>query len=190
MDLVEMVERTIGARKDKLILILQGLTAAGVLLTIILMVHVGPVTVFTFMTLAQGLIVVSVIGTSILLITERTGITRERYGAGEVIFRKGEVGEKVYIVEHGEVDAIIDDEPGGGERIIATLGAGEGFGEVALVTGHPYLATVRSRTEVTLISVDRQSFQALLNHAPLRRMVEGIIEERSSRLREIRESDS
>jgi len=184
-----MVERTIGARKDKLILILQGLTAAGVLLTIILMVHVGPVTVFTFMTLAQVLIVVSAIGTSILLITQRTGITRERYGPGEVIFRKGEVGEKVYIVEHGEVDAI-DDEPGGGERIIATLGAGEGFGEVALVTGHPYSATVRSRTEVTLITVDRQSFQALLHHAPLRRVVEGIIEERSSRLREIRESDS
>jgi CRP-like cAMP-binding protein len=189
MDLVEMVERTIGARKDKLILILQGLTAAGVLLSITLMVHVGPVTLFTFMTLAQGLIVVSVIGTSILLITQRTGITRERYGPGEVILRKGEVGEKVYIVEHGEVDAI-DEEPGGGEKIIATLGAGEGFGEVALVTGQPYLGTVRSRTEVTLITVDRQSFQALLHHAPLRRMVEGIIEERTKRLKEIRERDS
>ena len=190
MNLVEMIERTIGARKDKLILILQGLTAAGVLLTIIFMVHVGPVTMFTFMTLAQGLIVVSLIGTSILLVTQRTGITRERYGPGEVIFREGEVGEKVYIVEHGEVEALIDEKPGGGERIIATLGAGEGFGEVALVTGHPYLVTVRSRTEVTLISVDRESFQALLHHAPLRRMVEGLIEERSKILREIREKDS
>jgi len=190
MGLVEMIERTLGARKDKLIHILQGLTAAGVLLTIIFMVHVGPVTMFIFMTLAQGLIGVSVIGTSILLVTQRTGITRERYGPGEVILRKGEVGEKVYIVEHGEVDAIIDKEAGRGERIIATLGAGEGFGEVALVRGHPYLVTVRSRTEVTLISVDRESFQALLHHAPLRRMFEGIIEERSKILKEIRERES
>ncbi len=190
MDLVEMVERTIGARKDKLILILQGLTATGVLLTIIFMVHVGPVTMFTFMTLAQGLIVVSLIGTSILLVTQRTGITRERYGPGEVICRKGEVGEKLYIVEHGEVDATLDDEPGGGERVIATLPAGEGFGEIALGRGHPDLVTVRSRTEVTLISVDRESFQALLHHAPLRRMVEGIIEERSRRFKEIMERDS
>ncbi len=190
MDLVEMVERTIGARKDKLILILQGLTATGVLLTIIFMVHVGPVTMFTFMTLAQGLIVVSLIGTSILLVTQRTGITRERYGPGEVICRKGEVGEKLYIVERGEVDALLDDEPGGGERIIATLPAGEGFGEIALVRGHPYLVTVRSRTEVTLISVDRESFQALLHHAPLRRMIEGIIEERSKKFSEIVERKS
>ena len=76
MDLVEMVERTIGARKDKLILILQGLTAAGVLLSITLMVHVGPVTLFTFMTVAQGLIIVSFIISSIILITQLQNILR------------------------------------------------------------------------------------------------------------------
>ena len=189
MELVETIQRAIGARKNQLIFILQGLTAAGVLLTLVLMIHVGPVTTFTFMTLAQGLIVLSVVGTSILLLTQRTGITRERHGPGETIFRKGDVGEKVYIVEHGEVEAIVE-EPGKGEKIIATLGAGEGFGEIALVTGQPYLATVRSRTAVTLITVDREDFQGLLHHAPLRRMVEGIIEERSRRLREIRERDS
>ena len=189
MGVLETLQRAVGVRKDKLIFVLQGLTAVGVLLTIVLFIHVGPLTMFTFMTVAQGLIVVSLVGTSILLITQRTGITRERYGPGEIIVRKGEAGEKVYIVEQGEVEAI-DEEPGGGERIIATLGDGKSFGEIALVTEHPYLATVRSRTAVTLISVDRESFQALLHHAPLRRMVEGIIEERSKKLREVSERGS
>ncbi len=44
MDFVEAIERAIGTRKDTLILLLQGLTAVGVLLTIVPMIHVGPLT--------------------------------------------------------------------------------------------------------------------------------------------------
>ncbi len=178
MDLVEMVERTIGARKDKLILTLQGMTAAGVLLSIFLMVHVGPVTLFTFMTLAQVLIVVSVIGTSIVLVTQRDGVTREHFAPGEVIFRKGDVGTKVYIVIQGEVE-VIDEEPGKGERIVSQLRAGQSFGASALIREEPRGATVRSRTETSVYSVDRESFRALLHAAPLRKMVEEMVEERS-----------
>ena len=70
MELVRTIQRAIDARKEMLLLILQGLTALGVILTIILMIHVGPLTLFAFMTVAQGLILVSLILAFIVLITQ------------------------------------------------------------------------------------------------------------------------
>ncbi len=177
MGLVETIQRAIEARKNQLIFVLQGLTAVGVLLTIVLFIHVGPLTMFTFMTVAQGLIVVSLVGTSILLITQRTGIIREHFEPGEVIFRKGDAGDNAYIVEDGEVEAI-DEEPGKGERVIATLGPGEGFGSLALMKNQPRIVTVRSRTAVTLICVDREGFQALMLNPELRKLVEDGLQEK------------
>ena len=174
---MDPIAKLISARKDKLILALQGLTAAGLLLSIILMTHVGPLTLFLFMTVGQALIIVAVIGTSILLVTQRTGIIRERFEPGEIIFQKGDAGENVYIVEDGEVEAI-DEEPGKGERVIATLGPGEGFGALALMKNQPRSVTVRSRTAVTLISVDRAGFQALMRYPPLRKLVEDGLKEK------------
>jgi len=75
---------------------------------------------------------------------------------------------------------VVDEEPGKGEKIIANLGPGECFGEMALAGDKPRMATVRSRTGVSLIGLDREGFQALFtNLTPLRKMFEGIMEERS-----------
>ena len=49
MELLKTIQRAIDSRKETLLLILQGLTALGVILTIILMIHVGPLTLFAFM---------------------------------------------------------------------------------------------------------------------------------------------
>ncbi len=175
---MDPIAKVISARKDKLILALQGLTAAGLLLSIILMVHVGPLTLFLFMTVGQALIIVAVIGTSIILVTQRTGIIREHFAPGEVIFRKGDVGNKIYIIIQGEVE-VIDEEPGKGERIVSQLRGGQSFGALALIREEPRGATVRSRTETSVYSVDRESFRALLHSAPLRKMVEEMVEQRS-----------
>ncbi len=180
MELFKKVQRTLNARKEMLLLILQGLTVVGVLLTITLMIHVGPLTLFTFMTVAQGLIIVSFILASIILITQKQNILREHFEPGEVIFRKGDLGDKLYIVVHGEVE-VVGEETGKGETIIAKLGVGDCFGEMALVRDEPRMATVRSRTGVSLISLDRQGFQALFaNLGPLHKMFEKMVEERSA----------
>lgn len=179
MALIGRIQRTIDAGGNKLIFTLQGLTALGVLLTIALMLHVGPYTLFMFMTLAQGLILVSLVISSIILITHKTNIIREHFGPGQVIIREGDVGDKLYIVVHGEVE-VVEEEPGKGERTIAKLGSGECFGEMALVRDQPRSATVRSRTGVTLVSLDREGFQALFtNLTPLRKMFEDMVEQRS-----------
>jgi len=164
--------------RNKLLFALQGLTAVGVLMTIALLLHVGPYTLFMFMTVAQGLILVSVVLSSIILITLKTNIVQEHFGPGQVIFRKGDLGDKLYIVVHGEVE-VVDEETGKDENIIAKLGAGQCFGEMSLVRDKPRMATVRSRTGVSLVSLDREGFRALfVNLSPLRRMLENMVEER------------
>ena len=64
--------------------------------------------------------------------------------AGEVVFRQGDVGDRYYVVESGEVEVV------GDGRVVATLGPGEGFGEIALLRRTRRTATVVARSDVRL----------------------------------------
>jgi NADH dehydrogenase len=95
-------------------------------------------------------------------------LTRAHFEAGEVIVRQGDPGDLMYIIMDGEVD-VVQQQAAGGERVVATLTQGEWFGEMALFTEEPRSATVRTRTPVTVLAVDRRTFQTLVAHlAPLR----------------------
>lgn len=178
MAFFKTIQGLVEARKNQLLFILQIMTVVGVLFSIALMIHVGPLTLLSFMTVAQGLILVSFVFTLIILLTQKSNITREHFGPGQVIFRKGDPGEKLYMLVHGEVE-VVDEEPGKEDRIIAKLESGECFGEMALISDNPRMATVRSRTGVSLICLDREGFRALFsNLIPLRRMFEKMVKER------------
>src|SRR5947209_17344435 len=63
-----------------------------------------------------------------------------RLDAGDTLFRTGEPGESLYIVRSGEVELYIKDTAG--QKIaLATAGAGEIFGELALLDRGPRTAT-------------------------------------------------
>ena len=64
--------------------------------------------------------------------------------AGHVLFHQGEVGDRYYVIESGEVEVV------GDGRLVTTLGPGEGFGEIALLRRTPRTATVVARTDVRL----------------------------------------
>lgn len=64
--------------------------------------------------------------------------------AGGVIFRQGDVGDRYYVVESGDVEVI------GDGQVIATLGPGEGFGEIALLRRTSRTATVVALSDVRL----------------------------------------
>ena len=111
--------------------------------------------------------------------TEKSGgIGREHFEPAEVIFRQGDRGDRLYIIVDGEVE-VVKEELGKGEVTLRRLGPGDCFGEIALVSDSPRTATVRSRTSVNVITVDREAFHALFAHLPpLRALFQQLIEQR------------
>ncbi len=104
------------------------------------------------------------------------GVHREHYEPGEQVFGMGDVGDKVYFITRGEAQVIRDDQP------IATIGAGEMFGETALVCNHSRGATVRSVTALDLVVINRESFQELLGNLPgLKKEIETVMAKRMGR---------
>lgn len=83
----------------------------------------------------------------------------EAFADGEVILRKGDVGDRFLLIEEGAVE-ILDD----GARL-AVLGPGDGFGEMALLDDVPRNATAVARSAVRVRSLTRADFLgALASH--------------------------
>jgi len=187
MEIAKKAQAGLHVYRDRVLLALQVLTVVAIVMTIVLMVHVGPLSLLFFMTAGQGLLLLSIVLCTIILVTQKRAVQEEQYGPGQVIFRKGDTGDRLYLIVHGEVE-IVDVEPGKGERIIGKLGPGECFGEWELVTNRPRMATIRSRTGVNLMSMDREGFDAMFTHLPpIRGLFEKLIEERAESQRKARE---
>jgi MFS family permease len=97
-------------------------------------------------------------------------LSHVRVAAGDVVFRKGEDGDRFYVVEKGEVTV----EPEG--RPAVTLGRGGYFGEIALLRDVPRTATVTARTDVELWALERDIFiAAVTGHAPSAEAADSVI---------------
>jgi NADH dehydrogenase len=92
-------------------------------------------------------------------------IRREHFEPDEIIFREGDRGDWLYIVVDGQVE-VLRRVPGQGDVSLRTLGPGECFGEIAIVGESARTATVRSRSSVNVLAVDRDAFQALFTNLP------------------------
>lgn len=75
---------------------------------------------------------------------------------GEVIVKQGEVGDKLFIIEKGACDVII------GDSVKGQIGREEFFGELALMYACLRTATVRAKTEVTVLALSRGDLLATL----------------------------
>lgn len=104
--------------------------------------------------------------------------------AGSLVFRQGDVGDRYYVVESGEVEVV------GDGRVVAVLGPGEGFGEIALLRRTPRTATVVARTDVRLRALLTERFlPVVLGYAPSAREAASGVEERLNRYDPERPSD-
>ena len=90
-------------------------------------------------------------------------LQRQKYGAGDHIFKEGDEGRLAYVVEDGEVEifTIIDDH----EQVLGTVGKDGIFGEMALIDNQPRMANARATKTTTIICVTRQMFDEKLNRA-------------------------
>jgi NADH dehydrogenase len=99
-------------------------------------------------------------------------LKRAHFRPGDVILRQGEIGDRFYIIESGEVE-IIREEPGKADQRLGIRSAGTSFGEIALLKGVPRTATVRCLTSVDVIMLARHNFLDLIRtHKVIRAALE------------------
>lgn len=87
------------------------------------------------------------------------------YAKGHVVVRQGDIGDKVYAVQEGELE-VVKERKGGGELRIAVLHAGDIFGEMAILEKEARSATVRALSEVRLLTVDKKTFMSRVHEDP------------------------
>jgi CRP-like cAMP-binding protein len=84
--------------------------------------------------------------------------------AGTVIFKEGEEGDQMFIVQDGRVK--VSRVIGGKEQMLAVLGKGDFFGEMALVTRERRTATVTTLEPVRLLAFNQEGFLNMINKNP------------------------
>ncbi len=84
-----------------------------------------------------------------------------RFAAGEAIIRQGEAPDRLYIITSG--DAVVTQSDHAGHQVpIATLSAGQFFGEIGLLSMSPRTASVTAKTPLEILALDRATFQRLV----------------------------
>ena len=97
-----------------------------------------------------------------------------KYGDGELVFRQGELGDRMYIVMAGAVQVFR--EADGKETLLAELGFGETFGELALFDQRPRSASARAVGETELRVITQEEFMTLDCDMIIRKMLIALAE--------------
>ncbi len=80
--------------------------------------------------------------------------------AGQTVFREGDPGTEMYIIESGCIDILRIDR---GKTPLATLEAGDFFGEMAVLEDQPRFATAVATAPTRLLKIDRGAFTDVLS---------------------------
>jgi small-conductance mechanosensitive channel/CRP-like cAMP-binding protein len=106
-----------------------------------------------------------------------------RFAKNEAIFRQNEEGGELYLITHGRVRVEVDT----GERValLATLGQGEFFGEMSLLTGDPRTASVFADCETEVLVLGHQALRTVIEKDPA--SVEAMAPEIAKRQNELSE---
>jgi cyclic nucleotide-binding protein len=97
-------------------------------------------------------------------------LTRLEVEPGTVVVRKGEAGDRFYIVGDGELEIT--------NGATGTARSGDFFGEIALLRDTPRTATVRATTRAELYALEREDFLAAVTHSAVRAAGEEVVEQR------------
>jgi CRP-like cAMP-binding protein len=89
----------------------------------------------------------------------------QKYGqvieAGRVIFREGEPGDTMYIIQKGRVK--ITKRAGDVDKILSVLQKGDFFGEMAIITKGPRTATATAVDTCELLTFNREGFISMIS---------------------------
>ena len=90
-----------------------------------------------------------------------------RIPSGKIIFEAGAEGDSFYVIREGTVQVYIKESDTKEKIILSQLGAGDYFGEMALLTGEPRSASIETLNEVTVIKIDKPGFDRMIKENPL-----------------------
>ena len=86
----------------------------------------------------------------------------ETHAVGDMIVAEGAVADRVFVITAGTVE-VLRRRADGSTDVVSELGPGEHFGEVGLLLEGRRTASVRARSEVELLALDRDAFHDLVS---------------------------
>ncbi len=87
-------------------------------------------------------------------------LTQVRVKPGSVLTKQGEPGREFMIILEGQATVRRDG------KVLATLGPGDFFGELAVIAGVPRNATITADTDMIVDALNRREFSSLLDESP------------------------
>ncbi len=112
-----------------------------------------------------------------------TGFLGKEYADQEVICRQGEPGDRMFVVQSGQVEVVR--EEGGAEVLVGHLKVGDVFGEMAVFDKQPRSATVRAKGKARILTLDRRAFLRRVHEDPS--LAFNILQKMSQRIRSLNE---
>lgn len=119
-----------------------------------------------------------------LNLNKSSGITHEHFEPGQDIFHQGDLGDRIYIIGSGKAEVVRHE--GNKDIVLATLNAGEYFGEMALLNHTTRNATVRCIEAMDVLSLPKTEFSLLAANLPaVRESFEKVMEQRSQATKKV-----
>ncbi len=92
--------------------------------------------------------------------------TKQTLPAGQVVYEQGDPANSVYIVVAGRVEAFTQSPDGRQSRTVGLMGKGDFFGDLAVLTGQPRLAGVRTCEPTKVMQFEKLAFVRMLDKVP------------------------
>ena len=89
---------------------------------------------------------------------------RAGFDDGKVLFRQGDPGDAAYLIIDGQVEIVL--EGPAGPVTVATLGANDIVGDMAILTGAPRAATVRAKGRLVALRIAKDPFMRMVREFP------------------------
>ena len=160
---------TAAERTQRWLIAAQVMTLVALVLGLQFVLNTTGGTLFAFSTIGPLLVALAILivaGAAVYQFRTRHSLFEYRtFKPGEIIIREGDAADCMYFVQEGEVEVIHNQSAEAGP-VIARLGPGEYFGEMALLLDQPRNATVRAASPVRLALLGKSNLHMMLSTVP------------------------